>query len=68
MVVSFYVSYVNIRMNVSVSSPLVSFSEAVIPLRAYCTQVIRDVKLKIECDTRPTCAKHLLNLGANRSF
>ena len=55
-------------MNVSAPSPLVSFSEAVIPLRVYPTQAIRDMKLKIECDMRPACAKSLVNLDANSSF
>jgi hypothetical protein len=41
----------------SVSSPLVYFSEAVTPLWVYPTQAIRVVKLNIECDMRPACAK-----------
>lgn len=58
----------NVRMNVSAPPPLVSFSEAGIPLRVYPTQAIRDMKLKIECDMRPACAKSLVNLDANSSF
>ena len=55
-------------MNVSASSPLVSFSEAVTPLWVCPKQAILFVKLEIECDMRPTRAKRLLSLDANSSF
>jgi len=55
-------------MNISASSPLVSFSEAVTPLWVCPTQAILVVKLNIECSMRPECAKSLLNLDANSSL
>ena len=55
-------------MYVSASSLLISFAEAVTPLCLYSTQAIRVVKLKIECDMRPACAKSLLNLDAHSSL